>query len=182
MAQIVTELIVTNPTQAEGAITILNGETKGIKGRTVTLQATPAAGYVFEGWEIETTPALLSVFNKVGRRYTDAGSVCVSNDEAINTLYSDGTRLYTDAEGKLSAEPGFYQSYRGTYFNYDGNTIPALQTCQQAVTVSGGGGGGGGSVGGIAGFRYTEVNEYSQFDRSVGQDRGIGLDVGPAVQ
>ena len=142
-----TTVTITNTTSAAGTVTIRQGELSGKSGRSVILEATPANGYVFDKWEIETTPVQLQEFARVGTRYSSIDEVCLAEQVDLTTpLYTDGTQLYTDSEGKYAATEGVYQSNRGTYYNYRGSGIPPLQVCQAPTTIQpqtvGGGGGG----------------------------------------
>lgn len=153
-----TTVTITNQTSTGGTVTIRQGELSGKSGRTVILEATPATGYAFEKWEIETTPIRLQEFTKVGARYNSVEEACSAPSvDLINPLYSDGTELYTDVSGQYTATPGIYQSARGTYYNYTGAGIPPLLSCPTPSTEgtpSAGtstSGGGGGRFGGVAG-------------------------------
>lgn len=139
-----TTVTITNTTSAAGTVTIRQGELSGRPGRSVILEATPANGYVFDKWEIETTPVQLQEFARVGTRYSSIDEVCSAEQVDLTTpLYTDGTQLYTDSEGKYAAAEGVYQSNRGTYYNYRGSGIPPLQVCQAPTTIQPQTGGGG---------------------------------------
>lgn len=146
-----TTVNILNTSTSEGTITVKEGELSGKPGRTVILEAKPSTGYVFDKWEIETTPVQLTEFARVGTRYATVDEVCSADQVSLITpLYTDGSQLYTDTEGKYAALAGIYQSNKGTYYNYAGNGIPPVQTCPQTeatVTPTYTGGGGRGDTG-----------------------------------
>lgn len=166
----------------EGTISIKEGQTVGPAGRTLVLEATPATGYIFDKWEIQNSPIQLQEFARVGLRYKSTEEVC--SDESINLttiLYTDGSRLFTDIEGKYEARFGFYQAGRNVYYNYLGSGIPTLQECIQNTTpilqqqTSGGGGGGIRNI-------DTRFVENGTFSTSGEFDQTVGFDFGPNVQ
>lgn len=125
----------------KGTVTIKEGELKGERDRAVVLEATPASGYVFAGWEIETTPArtMLRVFGVVGDVYNTVEAVCSvpAIQSVYQTLYTDGSKLYTDEAGKFEAAFGYWDAGNGQYLLYDGSIIPVPQVClsRGATTV-----------------------------------------------
>lgn len=147
-----TEINIQDAITDSGTVTMVDGQTKGPRGRTVTLQATAAPGYVFDGWEIEKSPVRLRIFiaPAVGL-YQTLDSVCdptvtqeYTNQTKVTTLYTDGTLLYTDPEGVYQASKGFWSVFGGRgYLIYDGTILPVTQTCptpqQQPIGVGGGG-------------------------------------------
>lgn len=145
MANILPEVDITPTNPREGTVTVVSGETKGKRGRTVVLQATPADGYTFDGWEIETSPVGLSPYMNVSIRFDTLESVCLTNaQQSTRTpVFSDGTTLYTDRNGEYQLATGFYQpdGYVGSYIRYTGAGIPAVQTCPPVQSITGGGGG-----------------------------------------
>ena len=155
-----TTVTITNTTSPSGTVSVRQGELSGRSGRTVILEATPANGYVFDKWEIETTPVQLSEFARVGTRYTSVDEACSAEQVNLTTpLYSDGSQLYTDVEGKYAAPAGIYQSNRGTYYNYLGSGIPPLQTCPTPTAQTSTGGGGGVRTGTLADNEGFNTNE-----------------------
>lgn len=140
---------------SKGTITVKEGELRGNRGRMVILEAAAAQGYVFDRWEIETFSVKLRQFGIVGQRFDSIDQVCSSPNADLTTpLYSDGSLLYTDEEGKYPATTGYWYAGRGTYYNYNGANLPSIQTCSQgSVTVeptTSNGGGGGGTI--VRGF------------------------------
>jgi hypothetical protein len=151
-----TELNIQDAITEAGTVTVINGQTKGPRGRTITLQATATTGYVFNGWEVEKKPVTLRPFiTQVDGLYASVESACnytsnnteqrVAKNTEIKTLYTDGSKLYTDSEGIYQASTGIWAlSGRTAYINYDGTILPVTETCtapQTQPTVSGGGGG-----------------------------------------
>lgn len=165
MSKVETEVQIENAVSSAGTVTIKDGELKGTRNRTVTLQATPATGYSFEGWEVEKTQTKLRVFiTPVDGLYLTANLACNSTSGLLNnleqvtarskdvkTLYTDGRMLYTDVEGNFPAATGYWAiNGRTSYINYDGLVLPVIETCptspttaQQTVYTGGGGSGGG---------------------------------------
>lgn len=133
-----------------GFASITSGQQAGDSSRQVFVQAYPAEGFVFDRWEIFTEPALLSVFAAVASNpVASIREVCGTIDQpstyqaVARELFTDGTMLYLDAQGRYPAPTGYWGVYGGTYYYWDGGRLPALQTC----TYGGGGGGTGGTGG-----------------------------------
>ena len=140
-----TSIRIENQITSKGTVTVTQGELRGDRGRVVVLEAVPAQGYVFDKWEIETSPVQLRQFAVVGQRFDSTQNVCDSSRVDLTTpLYSDGSLLYTDSEGKYPAPVGYWQAGNGTYYFYNGTTLPSIQTCiQKNTTVESAGTGGG---------------------------------------
>lgn len=174
-----TNVRITNTTSAAGTVTVRQGELSGKPGRTVILEATPASGYVFDKWEIETIPVQLQEFARVGTRYSSVDEVCLADQVDLTTpLYTDGSQLYTDIEGKYSAASGVYQSNKGTYYNYTGTGIPPIETCIKPSEVRVQTTGGGGFVQNFT-QEQIQVTDTERFN----MDRTrLNLDFGPNVQ
>lgn len=134
-----------------GFASIVSGLQSGDSSRQVSIQAFPANGFVFTRWEISTEPAFL-------RKFADVASIPVATIaevcgtlEAPSTyqaiareLFTDGTMLYLDQEGRIPAPTGYWGVYGGTYYYWTGGRLPTLQTCTYGGGSSGGGGGSGG--------------------------------------
>lgn len=166
-----------NPTSQMGTVTVKTGRLQGERGRSVVLEATPATGYVFDKWEIETTPVNLRIFARVGQRYDSTNAVCsTSTVNLTTTLYTDNTLLYTDSEGKYPAATGYWSLGNGQYYYYNGSTIPTIDVCEQP---SGGGTvGGGGTRSGV----FSNQDEITDSERFNFDRTRVTLDTGPNVQ
>lgn len=178
----ITSVDIENPRSSRGTVTINRGLLQGERGREVVLQATPADGYVFDRWEIQTSPITLPIFAQVIQRFETSFDACNASfvpGQSI-TLYSDGSRLYTDIEGRYPAQSGVWQTTTNQqYYNYNGTSIPTLQVCPQPEPApSVGGGGGGGGIRNID----TRFVEDGTFSTSGEFDQTVGIDFGPNVQ
>jgi hypothetical protein len=160
-----TTIQLVNSVSQGGTITVKNGTLQGERARSVVLEATPATGYVFDKWEIETTPINLRIFAIVGQKYNSIAEVCTApTSDLTTTFYTDSSQLYSDVEGKYLISTGYWFAGSNQYYFYNGNSIPTLQTCETPVVQSSVTSGGGGFVqtGRLGGF--DEENQSINFE------------------
>ncbi len=162
-----------------GGAVLLSGRLEGAQGRTVTIQASPSPGYVFDRWEIVTSPVELSTFAVVASvpvnsveevcfeprsydGYTTQYSSTYQN--VARELFTDGTMLYLDTEGRTPAPTGYWGAGGGTYYYWTGGRLPVLQAC--AGTGTGGGSGGGGGSDENTNLLTSTSGEFDQTART----------------
>jgi hypothetical protein len=187
-----------NVSSTTGGTVNTQGSTVGTLGRQFTATASPAAGYRFVRWEVSSQPVTtesgtvtptqielqeFSVASNVGTfdlvcpsTYTEDPNFN-SFQQLSQVLYTDGSRLYSDRNGNIPAQIGYYGVGNGFYFNYTGAGVPTIQQCPIVVdgettggtgVIDSGGGGGEGDT------RLTEgPTDFTGTSDSGGIDGGV---------
>jgi hypothetical protein len=136
-----------------GAVVLVEGTLDGSQGRSVTIQATPAPGYRFDRWEVQTFPVELQTFAVVAsnpvatvtevcsdinitRQYDGFTQYNSTYQNVARELFTDGTMLYIDTAGNTPAPTGYWGAGGGTYYYWDGGRLPQLQTCTSQTTTT----------------------------------------------
>lgn len=130
-----------------GFASIIGGAQEGNRGREVTFQAYPEKGYVFDGWDVAEVPVSLEVFAVVANSPVPSIDAVCGTPEAPSSyqnisepLFTDGTTLYQDIQGRIIAPSGYYGAGGGSYYYWNGATVPVKTECpaQQRNPGSGG--------------------------------------------
>ena len=153
-----------------GFATLVSGLPSGNQSRQVSVQAVPAQGYKFERWEIVTSPVQLERFAVVASvPVSSVAEVCgtLANrstyQDVARELFTDGTMLYIDTEGKTPAPTGYWGAGSGTYYYWAGGRLPQLQTCTYGSGGGSGTSGGDTSGGGGTGDGSVNIREDIRF-------------------